>query len=295
MNIPKITTHFGVDFCTKLPAAINKYAHLWGLSDFEQVDYYSINCIFTCNSTIHGPCVLKIGSDAKAAENEWRILHEYRGRNYCKALEADIENGVLLIERINPGTRLRDEPDLDKRLDILFELSHNLHIKPADKSVYPTYMGWVSRITQYMRGRENHALLCAKMLRAEKICRELCEKYPGEMLLHGDLHHDNILLDAKSGYRIVDPKGVIGDIVFDIPRFIYNEFGDAFDDNFHLKFAHITRTLAEKFNIPEYDIRRLVYVDTCMSDCWWVEDGGTFDIREVLFAEEMMDLMCSVS
>ena len=31
-----------------------------------------------------------------------------------------------------------------------------------------------------------------------------------QMLLHGDLHHWNILSDADRGWMAIDPKGVIG-------------------------------------------------------------------------------------
>ncbi|WP_373298360.1 aminoglycoside phosphotransferase family protein [Paludibacterium paludis] len=29
-------------------------------------------------------------------------------------------------------------------------------------------------------------------------------------LLHGDLHHDNVLFDSSHGWLAIDPKGVIG-------------------------------------------------------------------------------------
>lgn len=128
-------------------------------------------------------------------------------------------------------------------------------------------------------------------MKAEQICRSLCEKYSGEMLLHGDLHHDNILLDSDKCYRIIDPKGIIGDIVFDIPRFILNEFDDMLDDCFYKKFVHITKTLSEKFNIPEYDIRRLTYVEMCMSICWCADSGENPNMDEVLFTEKLMNEM----
>ena len=126
------------------------------------------------------------------------------------------------------------------------------------------------------------------MAAAESICRSLCDKYPNQLLLHGDLHHDNILLDTNKRYRIIDPKGVAGDSIFDIPRFILNEFDDL-DDNFTKKFAHITRTLSAKFNIPEYDIRRVTYVEMCMAHCWNVESAEEPEMECVLFTEKMMD------
>ena len=270
---------------------LDKYAALWGLSDFKQVDYRSVNYIFTCVSPKYGLCVLKIGGKPKYVENEYYALKEYNGRGFCKVYETDATNGVLLLEHIVPGMRLRAEPDLDRRLDVFYELSRGLHIKPADERIYPTYMSWVSDITKYMSGRKDHRLLYGKMARAEEICRDLWEKYPEKMLLHGDLHQDNILLGENDRYRIIDPKGVVGNRVFDIPRFILNEFyGDIeINDSSYENFAYIAKILSGKFRIPEQDIRRLFYVEVCMAYCWTVSSGGEPKIYKVLFAEKMMD------
>ena len=275
---------------------LEKYANQWGLLDFEQIDYYSVNCIFKCVSSEHGDCILKIGNDSKAIESEYQILNEYKGKRFCKAYESDTANGALLIERITPGIQLRNEPDLNKRLDIFCELYKGLHIEPATKTIYPTYLGWVKGITEYMRSRRDYKTLYEKMLKAEEICHELCEKYRGNMLLHGDLHQENILLNDNNHYCIVDPRGVIGDIVFDIPRFIINEFPrfmvnelDTSMDDFCAKFTHIIRVLSKRLNVPEYDLRRLTYVEMCLDSCWDAEDGKEAHMEDVLFAEKMMD------
>lgn len=289
MDKEKIINHFGINFYNKILIDLEKYKKIWGLSNFEQVDYYSVNCIFKCTSSNYGLCILKIGKNEEETKNEYRILREYNGRQFCNVYEADIDNGILLIECITPGTQLRAEPNLDKRLALFYELSRGLHIEPADITIYPTYMGWVSRITDYMRNRKDYKPLFEKMAKAEKVCHRLWEKYLNRTLLHGDLHHDNILLDGDARYRVVDPKGVIGDSVFDIPRFILNEFDDELDENFIKKFKHITKTLSEKFSIAEYDIRCLNHVETCMGQCWSIEDAEEPDIEIVLFTEKMMN------
>lgn len=127
------------------------------------------------------------------------------------------------------------------------------------------------------------------MRKAEEICGTLCQKYSGEMLLHGDLHHDNILLGENNSYCIIDPKGVVGDAVFDIPRFILNEFNDTLDHDFSNKYIHITHTLSEQLHIPESDIRKLTYVEMCMANCWFVESHQEPKIENVLFTENMMN------
>ena len=43
---------------------------------------------------------------------------------------------------------------------------------------------------------------------AKQVCISLFTKYPERMLLHGDLHHDNILQTEDNRYLVIDPKGV---------------------------------------------------------------------------------------
>jgi len=185
-----------------------------------------------------------------------------------------------------PGTQLKDEPDLYTRLDEFCQLYQGLHKPPADDTEYHTYMDWVNNIAAYMRTRTDFPEMTEKMTRAEEICRQLWEKYRRRLLLHGDLHHENIL-KGESGYRIIDPKGVVGDPVFDIPRFMLNE-DDLYSDD---DFAKAVRILEDKLGVPAQDLRQLFYVEMCMGNCWGVEgDGNVSGMDSVLFAERMLDI-----
>ncbi|MCL2406377.1 MAG: aminoglycoside phosphotransferase family protein [Defluviitaleaceae bacterium] len=283
MDFKRIREHFGTAFLEKLRADLDKYRLLWGLSEIEQIDYYSVNCLFYCLSAEHGACVLKINPNAGGARSEYNMLKDFGGGGMCRVHEADLYGGALLIERISPGTQLRDETGFDIRLGVFCTLFRGLHKPPGGGVKYDTYMGWVSRIAAFLRQLKDHKELSAKMDKAEEICRELWDKYPRRLLLHGDLHHDNILL-GESGYRAVDPKGVVGDPVFDIPRFMLNE--DDLDKND--KFACLVQKLSAELGVDESDIRRLYYVEICMENSWSAEDGGEVSMSDVLFAERML-------
>ena len=42
------------------------------------------------------------------------------------------------------------------------------------------------------------------------------------MVLHGDLHHDNVLDFASSGWLAIDPKGLLGERGFDFANIFTN-------------------------------------------------------------------------
>lgn len=288
MDSDKIISHFGYEFYRKLLHKLNKYSMMWELENFEQIDYYSVNCVFICKSKKYGACILKIGEPCNETKTEYKTLVEYEGTWFCRVYEADIDNGVLLIERIIPGTQLRAVSDINRRLNIFCEVYKRLHRLPIDQIKYPTYMGWVSRNAAYMRNKCEFSELSSHMTAAEKICRDLCEKYVNEMLLHGDLHHDNILLGNDNQYYIIDPKGVICDVVFDIPRFIINEFEDEINESFKVKYNFIIKTLSEKLSIPQIDLLKLVYVEMCMANSWCVESNEEPNMQYVEFTKEIL-------
>lgn len=262
---------------------MDEYSEKWELSCFEQMDYRSINTIYRCVSKKYGPCMLKLEKYPNETQMEVDALMEYSGTRFCRVYEADQPKGVILIEQILPGTQLRDIPSTSERLDIFCHVLDGLHREPLDKSKYPTYMGWVSRIAEFMRTQKEYAVLSEHMSAAEKICSELCKKYSGEMLLHGDLHHDNILLGHDNEYRIIDPKGVVGDRVLDIPRFILNEFEDKITDSFPAKYQFIVNTLSHRLGVPKADLFKLVYVETSMANSWNVESESPPDMKQVDF------------
>lgn len=292
METENIVNRFGQAFYEKVIRDLSFYAKKWKLEIESCIDYYSVNCIFICRSALFGPAVLKIGNPSREVRTEANLLKEYNGGRFCKMYDCDLENGVILEEYIYPGKRLREEQSLERRLEIFSNLFHGLHIESSQNELYPTYFDWVDRIAVYMSKREDYPELRGQMLKARELCSSLCMAYPKKLLLHGDLHHDNILLGEDGAYKIIDPKGVIGDPIFDIPRFILNEFYDRDDVPYELYSKHI-ETISSYFEksvgVPKDVVLKCVYIETAMANCWNVEDNEEPNMRYVLYAEAMMD------
>ena len=165
-----------------------------------------------------------------------------------------------------------------------------LHVKPRMPEKYRTYSGWVERITIFMATQKEHSELYNYMKKAYSVNQSMCRKYSKIMLLHGDFHHDNILLSADGSYKIIDPKGVVGDPIFDIPRFILNEYNDKRtpEENF----CHTTNTIqliSAGTGLPVEDIQNAFFTEAAMANCWCVESGEKPDMDEVKMAYNMMN------
>lgn len=274
-EIEEIVKRFGQAHYHKVINSLKEYEAKWSLTNLQLKSHLSANLIFTCHSDQFGDAVLKIGyPDSPEIVTEVNALKEYDGGKFCKVYEVDIEAGVFLEQHIVPGVALRAEPSLDARLSVFCELYQNLHISSDNAEGYPTYKRWVYRITEYMSTRRDCTELYLKMKKAKATFDAVSLDYNKQLLLHGDFHHDNILQNRHGGYTIIDPKGVIGDPVFDLTRFILNEFDDAVTLTLQSKVSYIITTLAERLHIPSHILKQCLYVEMTMAVCWCAESGA---------------------
>jgi streptomycin 6-kinase len=274
-------------YYNKVKSELNIYAEKWALSQLEVIDDGKASCVLKAVSKQYGSVILKKRETVKTIEDEFNTLSEYNGRHFCKVYEVDLEHGILLEEQVQPGTELIKETSLDQRLKVFCSIYKELHIEPSNPYKYPTYYDWVNKIATYMQTREDHRQLCMHMKKAEEICKELISLYPRKMLLHGDLHHYNILQNDHNGYTLIDPKGVIGDPIFDLPRFLLNEMEDEINQVLFDKINHAITVIGDKLGIPTEIIKKTFYIEMAMAECWRVEDGEQASLERVIFAEKI--------
>jgi streptomycin 6-kinase len=62
-------------------------------------------------------------------------------------------------------------------------------------------------------------------VQARDIYLQLCLTQRESRLLHGDLHHGNVLFDHKRGWLAIDPKGVAGELEYEAGAALRNPAG----------------------------------------------------------------------
>jgi len=291
-DIKSITREFGQAFFAKIQNDLKLYCGRWQLHALRLVQYFSVNCLFLCESALYGACVLKIcGNSQEWYTREYNALLEYNGRRHCRMLDADPDNGVFLLEQILPGTQLKHEPSLDKRLSVFASLYGGLHIAPKNPEVYPGYVDWFIEITEEMRTKAQHHRLYLYMKKARQMCLDIASVYDQKMLLHGDLHYDNILLGSDGEYVIIDPLAYVGDPVFEIPRYLVNEYMDhettSAPDERLARMRGITGRLAGDLHLPQKLLHRLFFIDACIMNYWGAVDDGEVGYTLMEFAEKL--------
>ncbi len=139
--------------------------------------------------------VVKLEPDAAARDAEVRALRHWDGRGAARVLDVDDAPGAIVLERVVPGSSLREEavPDPDAAA-IAARVIGTLHAAAPPLPALPRIGDWLTYLDAPKRA----------------LAEDLCRRSSGEVVLHGDLHHDNILRAGAGDWLAIDPKGVIG-------------------------------------------------------------------------------------
>ena len=207
-NIVKIYGKRGEGWLDGLPRRIEQLQHSWGLSGLKPFPNLSYSYVL---AGLQGnvPVILKLSPDANLIDKEAMALNAFEGFGAVSVLGC--EEGVLLLERAVPGDLLKSSLPKEKRIEIACKVIDKLHQAPIpSKEGFPSIEEWLAAIDKEWDLPKDH------LKRARKLKNKLLKKDSGrKILLHGDLHQENILSNGNS-WVVIDPKGVIGDPIHEI-------------------------------------------------------------------------------
>lgn len=266
-NITSAWGDEGERWLNALPQLLKAVAQEWKLEDIEAFSTLSFHYVATATQGDRD-VVLKLGLEI---DRELATLEHYAGRGCVKLLEYDLSRRAMLLEYLNPGTPLADHfPDRDEEAtNIAAALLNELHHAPAFEEDFPSLEEWLETLYHTGDGIIPQDLLTRARTWATELTMEPAENV---VLLHGDLHHENILY-SKQGWRAIDPKGVIGERGYDIATFIYNPI-PALQNHPNAKaiIANRLDIFSKALDIDREHLRRMAYIQAILAACWAIED-----------------------
>ncbi len=185
--------------------------------------------VFACTTSIGDEVVLKLTVTLDEARAEAAALIVWDGTGATvRLIDADVERGALLLDRIRPGTPLPSDDDL-VAVQVATDLLSKLHQVSPGRFPFPaleeTYMeaerGSREDAEYEQRTRRDPTLGVAGLQRltaARVIAMQLCATTQRTALLHGDFLDKNLLWNG-TGYVAIDPIPRIGDPCSDIGEF----------------------------------------------------------------------------
>jgi streptomycin 6-kinase len=266
----------GERWLESLPLLVDYYTEKWNLANVTISPELYYNLIMFADSPQYGEVVLKAGVPNPEILIEAKTLQIYNGRHACKCYEFDPENFVMLLERIIPGYNLTSFKSLEDRLRIAADIIKKLPLPAADTSGLPFYSVWLNRAFRKVK----HTGILPLIKKAEKLFAEIESKNLPHFVLHGDLHHKNILYSSEGQWKIIDPKGVTAHKCFEAARFIDNEFEIyGYSGNMD-KFKEMLLLLCNELDEPFELIFKCAFIDKVLSICWSIEDGEDREVIE---------------
>ncbi|GAA3452908.1 aminoglycoside phosphotransferase family protein [Dactylosporangium matsuzakiense] len=273
-HVTSVWGEAGARWLATLPETLHGLAADWDLTVGEPFDltYHYVTAVTTADGT---PAVLKLGvPEADALTEESRALTAFAGRGAVHLQRSDLTRGALLIERAVPGVRARDVPDAEATAAVA-AVMRELH-RPGD--ALPDVALQAGAFDRYLaRFPVSGPLPTELVVTAAGLMRELCASAPATVLLHGDLHHDNLLSAARAPWLAIDPHGASGDPGYEIGSWLFNPEPD---DRDPALLALVPGRLEQLADLIGQPLERLVawgFVKAVLSDVWSAENWSPGD------------------
>jgi streptomycin 6-kinase len=216
--------------------------------------------------------VLKV---VRAPGDEWHsgeVLAAFGGRGIVAALEH--APGALLMPRLVPALPLArlvlDDRD-EEATTIIGHVIRTMQSVPA-RATAPGVEEWGRSFDRYLASGDR-SIDNALVVEARDMYDDLCATQGELRLLHGDLQHYNVVRDDDRGWTAIDPKGVVGELEYELGASLRNpiERPDLFASR-----AIVERRLALFASVLDIDVeraRRWAFTQGVLSAVWSVEDG----------------------
>ena len=198
----------------------------------------------------------------RESEHEAAALELWDGDGAVRLLRHDSEEHALLLERCVPGTPLSTAGQ-EGALDVFVELLPRLW-KPAGRpfrSLTEEAAWWAEYLP-----RQDWGVAPELLEAALEALRELPGTQGEQVLLHQDLHADNVLAAQREPWLAIDPKPLAGEREFGIAPIVRSR-----------KLGHSERDVLHRFDRVTAELgldRERARGWTIAQAVAWATDGG---------------------
>jgi streptomycin 6-kinase len=213
-------TEEGRAWLARLPRLLEESVARWSLSVGAPFPYAYASLALPTRLPDGGNAVLKICFPHRESEYEADALRAWDGNGAVRLLAHDRERWALLIERCRPGTPLHRE-DPERALGVFVDLLPRLWI-PAGPPFRPLAeeAAWWAEGMQASWERTGRPFERRILEAALRALEELAPARAEQVLLHQDLHADNVLRSERERWLVIDPKPLAGEREFGLAPII---------------------------------------------------------------------------
>jgi streptomycin 6-kinase len=268
-----------------LPKLLKRLERDWQIhihTDSLKLPRLSYNLVMFADGHDGTPYVLKMSPVSDEFTREVEAIKLYNGDGMARVIKSDMTLAAMLLERLEPGISLWDTPPDDPKRDdevirITATLMKRLWRQVSEDHSLRTLESWAQALSNY----QGDELPKHQVDKAKSLLKELLPTQD-PVLLHGDLHHDNILSASREPYLAIDPKGLVGNRAYDVTPAMLNP--DIPKLGRHPDLARILERRAsifsEMLDLDKREVLSWTFVQYVLGTIWSLEDHGELDASQ---------------
>ena len=209
----------GRAWLANLPAVVSVLVAEWKLELGEPFEGSNVSYVAAATRGTE-QVVLKVQWPDGESAHEADALKVWNGEGAVRLLAHDVERHALLIERCMPGTDLAAAVGVDA-LAVLIDLLPRLWkaVGPPFKSLTEEALGWAATL---YADWEAAGRPCERRLvdATAEFLDQLVRSQGEQVLVHQDLHGENVLAAQREPWLVIDPKPLVGEREFSLAPII---------------------------------------------------------------------------
>jgi streptomycin 6-kinase len=274
-NIKGLYGAKGEKWLDDLPQTLEEICVKWNLTLEDFFPNLSFNFVAKCFDNKGEKYVLKVGvpDEDSPLLTEKRTLEAFDGKGVVKVLRYDEKLCAMLLERAVEGKTLSETcgEDYAKAVEIAIEVLKKLPRNPPDKTQFINLETWIDGLNRAFKA----GFAPEKVSKAQEFFAALIEPFERKILLHGDVHFDNILSARREPFLLIDPKGLIGEIGYEIAVFLNDLAGwTEHLANRKMILETAVKRFSVEFAVSSQDLRKWCFAFAVLSAWWMMEDFG---------------------
>ncbi len=216
----------GATWLTGLPSLSDACRRRWGLRLGIPYEDSYVSWVSRAWLPTGEPTILKIQFPHEESRHEGEALLRWGGDGAVRLVDHDPEHHALLIEPCVPGHHL-STIDPGAAIEVMTGLLPRLWIPagPPFRSLADEAAGWVADLPRLWDGA-GRPFEESLLDEATTSLTGLATSQGDQVLIHQDLHGDNVLAASREPWLVIDPKPLAGEREFSLAPIIRShEFG----------------------------------------------------------------------
>ncbi|HMM40718.1 MAG TPA: aminoglycoside phosphotransferase family protein [Thermomicrobiales bacterium] len=267
------------DWLARLPGIVEQVAEEWGLVVGPPVANLSFTWVAPAERRDGARAMLKVGYPDAETWPGVEMLRLCDGRGMVRLLEADREFGATLLERLEPGTMLRAVEGDDEAMAIAADVMAEMWQPEPAAHGFPHVADWARGLARLRERFDGGTGPLPRWLveQAEALFAELLPSMSALVVLHGDLHHENILAASRAPWLAIDPKGIVGEPAYEPGALLRNPIPEiATMPQLPRLLSRRIDLLSERLDLDRQRVRGWGIAQAVLSAWWDIDDetGG---------------------